>query len=123
MEITEEQWIKIERLLPKKELVEKKNGRPWQDARQVLNGVLWILETGAQWKNLPREYPPYQTCHRRFQTWVKLGVFEKVLNLLAVNLKKQGKLKPEQSFIDGTFSSAKKGAIVLARPKKAKVPK
>ena len=42
-------------------------GRPWRDAREVLNGVLWILRTGAQWHDLPDRYPPYQTCHRRFQ--------------------------------------------------------
>jgi transposase len=37
-------------------------GRPWRDAREVLNGVLWILRTGAQWQDLPDCYPPYQTA-------------------------------------------------------------
>ena len=45
-------------------------GRSPRDARAVLNGVLWILRTGAQWRELPAKYPPYQTCHRRFQVSV-----------------------------------------------------
>ncbi|MGE5444032.1 MAG: transposase, partial [Ignavibacteriales bacterium] len=42
-------------------------GRPWRDNREVLNGILWILRSGARWKDLPERFPPYQTCHRRFQ--------------------------------------------------------
>ena len=42
-------------------------GGRWRDARQVLNGVLWILRTGAPWKDLPSRYGSYQTAHRRFQ--------------------------------------------------------
>jgi transposase len=42
-------------------------GRPWQDTRTVLNGILWALGTGAQWRELSKKYPSYQTCHRRFQ--------------------------------------------------------
>ena len=42
-------------------------GRPWHDTRAVLHGVLWILGSGAQWSEMPAKYPPYQTCHRRFQ--------------------------------------------------------
>ncbi|WP_448518267.1 transposase, partial [Rhodoflexus sp.] len=33
-------------------------------------GILWVLRTGAAWKDLPDRYPPYQTCHRRYQQWV-----------------------------------------------------
>jgi transposase len=40
---------------------------------------VWILRTGAPWKDLPVQYPPYQTCHRWFQKWVQQGVFEKIL--------------------------------------------
>ena len=39
----------------------------------MLNGVLWILGTGSQWRELPDRYPPFQTCHRRFQQWVRSG--------------------------------------------------
>lgn len=46
-------------------------GRPWADARQVLSGVLWIPKPGAQRSELPDKYPPHQTCHRRYQKWVR----------------------------------------------------
>jgi transposase len=41
-------------------------GRPWHDSHAVLHGVLWVLGTGAQWRELPEEYPSFQSCHRRF---------------------------------------------------------
>jgi transposase len=45
---------------------EENRGRPWHDTRAVLNGVPWILDSGAQWAEMPARYPPYQTCHLRF---------------------------------------------------------
>jgi transposase len=91
-------------------------GRPWHDTRAVLNGVLWVLGTGAQWRELPEKYPPYQTCHRRFQQWVRSGKLEEVLRLLARHLREQGKLKLEEAFVDATLASAKKGALPLVPP-------
>jgi transposase len=85
-------------------------GRPWLDARVVLNGILWIVRTGAQWQDLPARYPPYQPCHRRFQHWVRSGVFERLLQALATDLQDRGKLDLSECFIDGTFVVAKKGA-------------
>jgi transposase len=57
----------LEPLLP--DLPKRANGwgRPWRQARKVLDGVLWVLRIGAPWRDLPERYPPYQTCHRRFQ--------------------------------------------------------
>lgn len=83
MDLTDEQWTFIAPLLPQPEIREDGRGRPWRDPRDVLNGILWILKTGARWKDLPERYPPYQTCHRRFQDWVKNGVLESVLKKLA----------------------------------------
>src|SRR5580700_1363173 len=61
------------------EAAERWAGRPWQDTRAVLNGVCWVLRTGAPWHDLPRRYPPYQTCHRRFQQWQRSGLLEQLL--------------------------------------------
>ena len=44
--------------------------RHWHDTRTVLNGVLWILGSGASWAAMPAKYPQNHTCHRRFQQWV-----------------------------------------------------
>jgi transposase len=108
-ELTEEQWLLVEPVLrPAPRAV--KRGRPWQDTRAVLNGVLWVLGTGAQWRELPEKYPPFQTCHGRFQQWIRTGKLEEALRLLARLLYEQGKLNLEEAFIDATFASAKKGA-------------
>jgi len=69
-ELTEEQWKLVEPVLrPGSSALRR--GRLWQDPRAVLNGVLWVLGTGAQWRELPEKYPSYQTCHRRFQQWIR----------------------------------------------------
>lgn len=68
-DLTDAQWAFIEPLLPELPKRTDGRGRPWRDSREVLNGILWILRTGAQWSELPNRYPPYQTCHRRFQQW------------------------------------------------------
>ena len=80
----------------------------------MLNGVLWILRTGAPWHDLPLRYPPYQTCHRRFQQWERCGLLTRLLQKLAEDLRDRGKLDLSESFIDASFSSAKKGALVSA---------
>lgn len=98
-------------------------GRPWRDAREVLNGVLWILRTGAQWQDLPDRYPPYQTCHRRFQQWRRDGRFEVILQTLARDLVERGGIDLSEGFIDASFSGAKKGALELVKQSAAKGPR
>src|SRR5271167_3953160 len=109
-ELTEEQWEVIEPVLRPERRADRR-GRPWHDTRAVLNGVLWVLGTGAQWRELPERYPSFQTCHRRFQQWVRAGTLEKALRLLATHLHQQGKLNLQEAFVDATFASAKKGAL------------
>jgi transposase len=65
--------------------------------------------TGAQWRELPERYPPYQTCHRRFQQWVITGKLEETLRVLARHLRERGQLHLAEAFVDATFASAKKG--------------
>ncbi len=93
------------------------------EPRAILNGILWVLRTGAPWKDLPERYPPYQTCHRWFQRWRKEGVFDTVLLALADDLRERGKLNLREAFIDGTFAPAKKGAVPLVKPSAAKAPR
>ena len=95
--------------------------RPWRDPRDVLNGILWILRTGAPWKDLPERYPPYQTCHRRFQRWIEEGVLGGVLEALAEDLEERGQIDLSECYIDGTFVVAKKGGRAWERPSGAKV--
>ena len=122
MHLSDAQWEVIRPRLREKRRADGR-GRPWRDARAVLDGVLWILRTGARWRDLPREYPPYQTCHRRFQQWVREGRLERILRALAENLLARGQLDLEEAFIDASFSSAKKGAIVLVQRAAEKGPR
>lgn len=75
-EIPEDLWELIEPILPP----EKPPGTPGRSQipnRTVLNGILYVLRTGCQWKMVPRQYSSGSTCHLRFQTWVRAGIFER----------------------------------------------
>jgi transposase len=74
--IPDELWDEITTILPK-EKPSKTIGRPIVPFRKVLDGILYILRTGCQWKMLPSEYGSGSTCHRRFQEWVGLDIFKK----------------------------------------------
>jgi len=123
MDLTEPQWAVLGPLLPKPRLRTDRRGRPWRDPRDVLNGILWVLRTGAPWADLPERYPPYQTCHRRFQHWARDGTLARVLRALAADLAARGKLDLSEAFIDGTFAGAKKGAAVSGKPSGARGPR
>jgi transposase len=69
-------WDEIVSVLPK-EKPDNAVGRPIVPYRKVMDGLMYVLRTGCQWKMLPREYGSGSTCHRRFQEWVKLDVFKK----------------------------------------------
>ena len=113
MDLTDAQWALLRPFFQPKRRADGR-GRPWRDARQVLNGVLWILRTGAAWSDLPDRYPPYQTCHRRFQQWQRTGQLHRILQKLAEDLRDRGKLDLSEAFIDSSFSKAKKGALLCA---------
>jgi hypothetical protein len=95
-------------------------GRPWKDRRRVLG---WVLRTGAPWAELPDRYPSYQTCHHRFQQWVRSGIMRCVLEALAENLPVRGQLDVSEAFIDGSFAPSKKGAPRSGRPNVVREPK
>jgi transposase len=113
--LTDEQWAVVEPVLrPRRR--EDNRGRPWHDTRAVLDGVFWVLGTGAQWCELPDKYPPYQICHRRFQLWIRNGKLEEALTPLARHLHERGRLNLEEAFVDAIFASAKRGLCRRAHP-------
>jgi transposase len=85
-DLTDEQWKTLDLLIPKPETRSDGRGRPWKSHRSVINGILWVLRTGAPWADLPDRYPSFQTCHRRFQQWVRSGVMAKIMTALASKL-------------------------------------
>lgn len=123
MRLTDAQWEKIKDLIPEGKRRADGKGRPWRDKRGVFEGILWILKTGAQWSHLPDKYPPYQTCHRRFQQWQKEGVMSKAVEALARDLHERGGVDLSECFIDGSFCMAKKGGLLLARLSEVKGPR
>jgi transposase len=68
-------WNEIKNILPD-EKPENTIGRPVVSYRKVLDGILFVLRTGCQWKMLPKDYGSGPTCHRRFQQWIQLGIFD-----------------------------------------------
>ena len=125
MDLTDEQWAAVRGSIPEAERLgtTERGGRPWRDPRDVLNGMLWVLRTGAPWADLPRRYPPYQTCHDRFQKWERDGVLDRVLRTLAEDLRKRGKVDLTEAFIDGTHAGAKRGVLRLELLDAAKRPR
>src|SRR6516162_9503437 len=116
MDLTDEQWEAVRSSIPEPEQqrTTERGGRPWRDPRDVLNGILWVLRTGAPWADLPRRYPPYQTCHRRFQRWVADRTLPKILAGLRHDLETRGGIEDVEGYIDGTYVPAKKGGTSSA---------
>jgi transposase len=123
MRLTDKQWEKIKDFIPDGVRRSDGKGRPWKDKREVLEGILWIVKTGARWRDLPNEYPPYQTCHRRFQQWLESGVFERIIEALVRDLQERGGIDMRECFIDGSFSLAKKGGFLWARLSEVRAPR
>lgn len=123
MDLIDDQWKIVSAILPADPMRQDKRGRPWSEQRKVFNGIIWVLRTGAPWKDMPSRYGPYQTAHRRFQNWVRSGVIENVLLALAAHLNEAGGLDLKECFVDGTFVPAKKGGAVSGKPNAAKAPR
>lgn len=122
IDLTDEQWALIEPLLPKAAIREDGKGRPRvHDDRSVMNGVLWVLRTGACWADLPDMYPSGSTCYRRFSHWVKTGALRTALEAIARHLEESKQIDLSECFIDGTFVVAKKGGSGWERPSGARV--
>jgi transposase len=106
-ELTDKHWELIEDLFPWKP-PGAEGGRPPVKPRECLEGILWVLRTGARWKDLPKHFPSKSSCHLWFQKWTEQGIIEEVLRRLLLKLDEQGKIDCSETFGDGTFSSAKK---------------
>lgn len=117
--LTDQQWRKIGPLLPKLR-GGPKGGRPWADDRAVLEGILWVLKTGARWRDLPPWYPSPATCWRRHLLYEESGVWDRIWRSFLRQLDRRHRLKWKECFVDATFAAAKGGAIKSARRAEAK---
>jgi transposase len=85
----------------------------------VLNGILWILRTRVPWQDLTRRFPPYQTCHRRYQASVRAGVLDRVLFALADDCRDRGHLDLSEYLVDGRWCWSSSRQVASASPAKS----
>jgi transposase len=81
-DINDEEWQRVAPQLPELRPRSELRGRPLANTRAVLNGVLWVMYSGATWSAMPRRYPSYQTCHRRFKAWHESGALRGIMQEL-----------------------------------------
>ena len=105
-EPTDEQWERIEDLFPKP----GGRGGPWNDHRKYLNGILWILKTGAPWRDLPRGYGNFTGVHGRFTRWRADGTLDRILKRLREDLDAEGHVDWDLWCIDGSSVRATRAA-------------
>ncbi len=105
--LTDGQWALMEDMFPRNG---EHAGRPWQDHRRMMNGIFWILSTGAPWRDLPEEFGRWQTVYHRFNTYRRDGTLDRILERLQVKLDREGKIDWELFCIDGSCVRAARAA-------------
>ena len=118
-DLTNEQWERLQPFLPPQK---PRTGRPALDHRTVLNGILWVLRTGAPWRDLPERYGKWTTVYSRFQRWRKAGVWDRILKDVQALVDQDGNVDWEIHFVDSTIvrahqhAAGAKKAIQKPRP-------
>ena len=98
-DLADREW---ERLLPLLPPQKPRTGRPAKDHRTVISAILWVLRTGAPWRDLPRAYGPWQTIYSRFCRWQKAGIWQEILRALQQRSDAEGKVDWEMHYVDST---------------------
>ena len=115
-DITDTEWEQIAPLLPPTHT--GKRGRPSAEHRPVLNGILWILRSGAPWRDLPQRYPPCSTCNDRLRRWQQDGTWERVLQALQAKADQDENVIWVNNALDASIVRAHQHAAGARRPKK-----
>lgn len=106
-ELTDEQWTLVEPIVPRSTA---RTGRPARDRRTILNGIFWILHTGAPWRDLPERFGPWQTVYHHFARWRREGLFDEILKCLQIRLDDRGLIDWDLWCIDGANVRATRAA-------------
>ena len=106
-ELTDEQWAVVQPLLPKRTA---RTGRKPSDPRLMLNGIFWVLGTGAPWRDLPERFGPWQTVYDHLRNWRKAGVFTRIVEALQIKLDKNGLIDWDLWCVDGASVRAARAA-------------
>ena len=102
-DLTDQQWQQLLPLLPPQKPT---TGRPAKDHRTIINGILWVLRTGAPWRDLPERYGPWPTVASRFYRWRQDGLWERLLASVQQQSNIRGKVNWELHYVDGTIVRA-----------------
>lgn len=109
-ELTDQAWARLAPLLP----ANGGRGGQWHNHRQVINGILWRLRTGAPWRDLPDRYGPWQTCYDRFVRWRRAGTWDRLLAHVQTKEDAVGAVDWEVS-VDSTITRAHQHAAGARR--------
>lgn len=120
VKLSDANWERIKEYFPEENSPANRRGPKFIPSRKILEAVLWILNTGAQWHMLPQCYPNYKTVHRRFQSWCKNNVIRDIMIDLANDLRDQNVIDETECFIDATFACAKGGGDEIGPTKRGK---
>jgi len=113
--LTDDQWQQIEDLLPRNGLP----GGQWNDHRTTIDGILWVLADGGRWRNLPKEFGPWQSVYDRFRKWCRTGLWDKILRHLQARKMNSDEIDWELFCIDGSVIRAHQSAAGAAGKKSA----
>lgn len=114
-ELSDVQWDLIADLFP---VPKGGRGRPSRPHRDMMNGILWILLSGAAWRDLPERFGPWKTVYDRFRKWQRDGTFDKVLDRLRMKLDEDGLLDFNLWMVDSTTARAHRSAAGARKKKK-----
>src|SRR5262245_44156224 len=110
-ELTDQQFALIEGLLPEN----GKRGGQWNDHRTTLDGIFWVLHTGAQWRELPERYGKWKSVYDRFNRWRKDGTIDRLLERLHLELDERGRIDRDLGCVDATSIRASRSAAGALR--------
>lgn len=108
--LSDAQWEQIQGLFAQKSKDPLGRGRPAKDHRLMVDGILWILATGAGWRDLPPRFGPWQTVYDRFSKWTKGRLWDRMLERLQACRQAQGKIDWRLFCVDGSVVRAHKAA-------------
>ncbi len=119
-ELTDEQWQAVEPFLPRRTAT---TGRKPKDPRQMLNGIVWILHSGAPWRDVPERYGSWKTVYDYYWRWRNNGVFDRICSALQIRLDREGRIDWDLWCIDGSSVRAARAAAGATKKVSPSTPK
>jgi transposase len=113
-ELSDSQWGLLAPFFP----TNGHRGGQWKDHRTILNGILWRLNTGAPWRDLPQHYGPWKTVHDRLTKVRRSGLLDRILQALQLRLGEQGRIDSDLWCVDGSSIRASRAAAGAPAKKK-----